>query len=59
MNTLVQTVNWQSLLTDMANKLIATADEAGMNITIERISRKPLAMGNHKPVVTIYPKRGN
>ena len=40
-----------------AEKLLAYALELGMNITIERVSAQPLAMGNVNIVVTAWPMR--
>jgi hypothetical protein len=46
------------MLCHEADMLLRLACCMGMNITIERIPMKPLAMGNTEPVVTVWPKRG-
>lgn len=42
----------------LAERLVELATDAGVVVTIEQISLKPLAMGNYKTVVSVRPARG-
>ena len=42
----------------MAEALVQLAAQAGIVLTIEQVSQKPLAMGHYKTVVSVRPARG-
>jgi hypothetical protein len=50
----VSTENKTSFFHRRALALAEEAQAAGVIITINREPLQPLAMGNHKPVVTVY-----
>ena len=55
--TKIPTLADKALIQALAEALLSEAEKLGVVVTIERQPCAPLAMGNHHPVICVWPHR--